>query len=87
MRTRIPTFRELDTQRSKDEMPDDFGHRTRRCRICDAFLCRYNGEEICFCHQPQGEGVLIEVAPNHWRRFVLAHPERGEQIHELMVSA
>lgn len=87
MQTRNPTVRELDARRPKDEMPDDFGRHTRRCKVCSAWLCRWNPEPICWCHQPQGEGVLIEVAPNHWRRFVLAEPERGEQILELMEAA
>lgn len=87
MHTRTPTFHELDTQRPKDEMPDDYGHRTRRCRVCSAWVSRYNPDPVCWCHKPQGEGVLIEVASNHWRRFVLTKPERGEQILELMEAA
>lgn len=49
-------------------MPIDLGHQTRRCRICDAWLCRYNDQPICW-HHVGGEGVLIEVAPKEWRRF------------------
>lgn len=55
----------------QSEVPDDFGHRTRRCRICDAWLCRFNPEPICWHHQPGGEGVLIEVADGDWRRFTV----------------
>ena len=29
--------------------PTDHG-RGRRCRICNAYLCRYNDADTCWCH-------------------------------------
>jgi hypothetical protein len=69
MRTRRAQIQPSDVLRRKEEVPIDHGHRTRRCRICNAFVCRYNDQPICWVHQPAGEGVLLEVAPGQWRRF------------------
>lgn len=64
--------RPIEPPESLSERPER--HAPRRCRICDAWLSTYNAEPICWSHQPNGEGVLVEVAPGEYRRFV--YPER-----------
>lgn len=76
----------IDVRPTKSETPDTYP-KGRRCGRCACYLNQYNEGPLCHPCQPGGEGVLIEVAPNHWRRFVLAEPERGEQILELMEAA
>jgi hypothetical protein len=61
------------TSHLKDAGPDDYGHRTRNCPSCGAWLCRYNAGPLCWPCSPGGEGgVILEVAPGEWRRFQLA---------------
>ncbi len=66
-----------------EKLPEDYGHRTRRCRSCDAYLCRYHEAASGLCWPcdaaiPGEGGVVIEI-DGELRRFRLVGLTLEEQ--------